>query len=79
MAGCSVSSGLNLAGCLLADDRVILENVPDIRDVRTMIELLESLGATVGWEGDGRVVVDPRGVSSGELDPALVFELVRHG
>ena len=60
-----------LAGSLLADGPVVLENVPDIRDVRTMIELIDSLGASVSWEGEGRVVVDPRGASSGVLDPEL--------
>ena len=60
-----------LAGSLLADDLVVLENVPDIRDVRTMIELMESVGATTTWEGGGRVVVDPRGVAGGELDADL--------
>jgi UDP-N-acetylglucosamine 1-carboxyvinyltransferase len=60
-----------LAGSLLADDLVVLENVPDIKDVRTMIDLMESVGATASWEGGGRVVVDPRGVVGGELDADL--------
>ncbi|MEE8573003.1 MAG: UDP-N-acetylglucosamine 1-carboxyvinyltransferase, partial [Gemmatimonadota bacterium] len=60
-----------LAGSLLADEPVTLENVPDIRDVHTMIDLLSSLGAAVDWQGGGRVVVDPRGVHGGELDPDL--------
>jgi UDP-N-acetylglucosamine 1-carboxyvinyltransferase len=33
-----------LAGCLLTEDEVILENVPDLRDIRTMLRLLEILG-----------------------------------
>jgi UDP-N-acetylglucosamine 1-carboxyvinyltransferase len=33
-----------LAGCLLTSDPVILHNVPDIRDVQCMIELLQQLG-----------------------------------
>ena len=60
-----------LAGSLLADDLVVLDNVPDIRDVRTMIELMESVGATTSWEEGGRVVVDPRRVTGGELDADL--------
>lgn len=35
-----------LTACLLAEDPVVLRNVPDIGDVRVMRELLESLGAT---------------------------------
>ena len=33
-----------LAACLLTDEPVILHNVPNIRDVQDMIELLQSLG-----------------------------------
>ena len=60
-----------LAGTLLSDDPVTLENVPDIRDVRTMVGLLENLGASVEWKGDGVVVVDPRSAHGGEMDGEL--------
>jgi UDP-N-acetylglucosamine 1-carboxyvinyltransferase len=60
-----------LAGSLLAEEPVVLQNVPDIRDVRTMIELMESLGTRVDWEEGGRVTVDPREVHGGELSPEL--------
>jgi len=60
-----------LAGSLLADEPVTLENVPDIRDVRTMIDLLISMGASVEWRRGEGVIVDPRGVEGGELDPEL--------
>src|SRR5215475_4523803 len=36
-----------LAACLLTDDPVVLRNLPDIQDVRVMLEILEGLGATV--------------------------------
>ncbi len=36
-----------LAATLLTDEEIILENVPDVGDVRTMIALLESLGKRV--------------------------------
>ncbi len=35
-----------LAGCLLTAESVVLHNVPDIRDVQCMIELLQQLGVT---------------------------------
>lgn len=64
-----------LAGTLLADRPVVLENVPDILDVRTMVDLIASLGAVVEWEGEGRVIVDPRGVEGAELDPELARKI----
>src|SRR5258708_26408560 len=36
-----------LAACLLTDDPVVLRNLPDIQDVRVMLEIMEGLGATV--------------------------------
>ena len=40
-----------IAACLLTDEECVLENVPRIRDVEVMAELLRALGATVKWEG----------------------------
>jgi len=42
-----------LAACLLTAEECILENVPDIEDVRLMARILASLGAEVKQEGDG--------------------------
>src|SRR5438445_1068117 len=64
-----------LAATLLADDDVTLTNVPRIRDVETMIELLASLGADVEWLGDNDVRVRPQGLSSHEVDPELATRI----
>jgi UDP-N-acetylglucosamine 1-carboxyvinyltransferase len=42
-----------LAACLLTGEECILENVPDIEDVRLMASILQSLGAEVRNEGGG--------------------------
>jgi UDP-N-acetylglucosamine 1-carboxyvinyltransferase len=42
-----------LAACLLTGEECILENVPDIEDVRLMARILQALGAEVGNEGGG--------------------------
>lgn len=47
-----------MAGCLLTEDPVRLSNVPDIRDVHTMAELMRHMGAEVEWTGDGELSVD---------------------
>jgi UDP-N-acetylglucosamine 1-carboxyvinyltransferase len=60
-----------LAGTLLADGPVVVDNVPDIRDVRTLLELMESLGAVIAWEDDGRLRIDPSSLSGGALDAQL--------
>src|SRR5579862_2258244 len=65
-----------LAACLLADDAVTLSNVPRIRDVETMIELIASLGATAEWTGPNEVRVHSGGLSSHEVD-AVLAERIR--
>jgi UDP-N-acetylglucosamine 1-carboxyvinyltransferase len=64
-----------LAACVLATDEVRLSNVPRIRDVETMVELLADLGADVEWTGPNEVRVDPGGVSKTDLDPELAREI----
>lgn len=60
-----------LAATLLGDSPSILSNVPDIGDVRTMLSLLEALGAEVERGSDGTVRVDPSRVRPVPLDTAL--------
>ncbi len=40
-----------LAACLLTDEEVVLENVPAIRDVDSMLDILRYLGAEVARDG----------------------------
>jgi UDP-N-acetylglucosamine 1-carboxyvinyltransferase len=42
-----------LAACLLSSEECVLENVPDIEDVRLMARILASLGADVRHDGNG--------------------------
>ena len=60
-----------LASTLLAGGPVTLSNVPRIRDVDTMLELLADLGADVAWTGANEVRVDATGASRTSPDPRL--------
>jgi UDP-N-acetylglucosamine 1-carboxyvinyltransferase len=60
-----------LAATLLATEPVTLRNVPRIRDVETMCELLADVGADVEWTGTNELVVDSSGAHKTELDPEL--------
>ena len=57
-----------LAAVLLTEEPVTLENVPRIRDVLTLIEILESLGCSSEWTGDNTVRLDASGVTVGRVD-----------
>jgi UDP-N-acetylglucosamine 1-carboxyvinyltransferase len=60
-----------LAACLLADEPVALSNVPRIRDVDTMVALLNDVGADAEWSGVNEVRVNPTGVRKKDLDEEL--------
>jgi UDP-N-acetylglucosamine 1-carboxyvinyltransferase len=38
-----------LCACLLTDQPIVLRNVPDLQDVRTMLKLLQEIGVTVNF------------------------------
>ncbi len=59
-----------LAACLLTDEPVTLVNVPRIRDVETMLELLSQLGADAEWTGPNAVRVHAHDISP-EVDAHL--------
>jgi len=60
-----------VAASLLADEPVVIRNVPRILDVDTMLELVASTGATVERLGRNELRIDPRGLHQTGLDPAL--------
>jgi UDP-N-acetylglucosamine 1-carboxyvinyltransferase len=60
-----------LAATLLTGEPVTLSNVPRIRDVQTMLDLLDDIGADVSWIGPNEVRVVTAEAAKHELDPAL--------
>ena len=60
-----------LAATLMSAEPVTVRNVPRIRDVHTLIEIMEALGASVTWTGPNTAVVDAANVEAGDLDPEL--------
>lgn len=63
-----------LAATLLTGDAVRLDNVPLIRDVGVMLELLAALGATVTDLGDGSWQVEAADAGT-DVDPDLAGEI----
>ncbi|MBA3246229.1 MAG: UDP-N-acetylglucosamine 1-carboxyvinyltransferase [Actinobacteria bacterium] len=60
-----------LAACVLTSEPVHLRNVPRIRDVATMLALLEDIGAEFEWTGSNEVRIDASPVHKTELDEEL--------
>ena len=64
-----------IAATLLTEDEVVLENVPNIRDVRTLLELITVLGADVEWLDRNSVRVQAREVGVNELDAEMAAHI----
>jgi len=64
-----------MAAALLAPGQTVLENVPWLRDVDAMLEILRALGARAEWEGERShtVLIDASRIHN----PEAPYELVR--
>ena len=60
-----------LAATLIAPGKHILRNMPDLRDTRTFVRLLENLGAKSEWTGD-KLILDTTQLNNTEASYALV-------
>ena len=61
-----------LVATLLTDEPCVLHRVPDLRDVRTTLKILEYLGKKVTYE-NGTVIIS----ADGQLKNSLPYELVK--
>ncbi len=60
-----------LAACLLTDEPLVLRNLPDIEDVRVMLQILEGLGSTVERLEKNVVRIHTKNECSSTPDPNL--------
>ncbi len=60
-----------LAASLLTEEELIVGNVPRIRDVESMLELLESIGVKVSWTSSNEVILKADDVTPDAIDERL--------
>jgi UDP-N-acetylglucosamine 1-carboxyvinyltransferase len=72
IAGAKNAALPELCAALLTDQPVVLENVPRLQDVATMVKLVQNMGVAVTREGD-RVTLD----ASALTRPEAPYELVK--
>ncbi len=68
-----------MAAALLTDDEVVLRNVPRVRDVATMRQILAALGVPSDWEPDDEhaLRIAGRGDRGRPIHPEAPYDLVR--
>jgi UDP-N-acetylglucosamine 1-carboxyvinyltransferase len=60
-----------LAAAVLTDEEVLVRNVPRIRDVDAMIEILLAIGVSVDWRGPNELALRADGVHDAAIEPEL--------
>src|SRR3954469_8601946 len=66
-----------LAASLLTEDEVVLRNIPRIRDVEAMLDLLEHLGVEIEWREDNVVELCAANVNPEAEIPVEKTERIR--
>jgi UDP-N-acetylglucosamine 1-carboxyvinyltransferase len=64
-----------IAACLLTDQPCEISNVPRIRDVEVLLEILSGLGATIEGAGTSTLRITCGAVTGDRPDPILVGKL----
>ena len=64
-----------LPAALLVNGPCRIENVPDISDVRILLDILRGMGATIEKPEDGVVIIDCSGVTETRPDETLVRKM----
>ncbi|MBU4421486.1 UDP-N-acetylglucosamine 1-carboxyvinyltransferase [Patescibacteria group bacterium] len=63
-----------LAACILAKEKCVIKNIPDISDVNTMLQILKSLGFSVLYKNHTATIL-PRKIELKGLDVSLIQKL----
>ncbi len=67
-----------LACALLTEEKVVLHNIPDIADVRVMIELLRHIGATVNTLSTGSIEIEAKNIDYTNIElPIHLVDSIR--
>src|SRR5947209_17475817 len=64
-----------VAAALISEKPVHLENVPRIRDIETLVELIKSVGASMEWVGQNSLEIHATELRPADLNPTLCAKI----
>ncbi len=64
-----------IAGAVLSEEKSIIENVPEIGDVFSMLEILKSIGVKIKFLGKRKIEIDPKNVNPNTINYNLVAKI----
>lgn len=57
-----------IAGAVLSDEDVLVDNIPDVNDINVMLEVMSDIGAKITRLDQHRVVINGSGINTLEID-----------
>ena len=64
-----------LAATLLTKGPSVIDNIPLIEDVKSFLDIIESLGGKIEWLGKRRVRINPKNLDLKKIDQSLIKKL----
>src|SRR6185437_5975096 len=64
-----------VAAALISESVVHLQNVPRIRDIETLVELIKSVGAKMEWVGQNSLEIHAKDLRPADLNPTLCAKI----
>lgn len=61
-----------LAAALMSDDKVVIDNLPDVNDIHVMLDAFEAIGVKVAYTGLHTVEIDASGIHTCTLDYEII-------
>ncbi|MDD2696601.1 MAG: UDP-N-acetylglucosamine 1-carboxyvinyltransferase [Candidatus Pacebacteria bacterium] len=76
ISGYKNAAGAILAAVLLSKEASIIDNLPQVTDVLDQIEILNKMGATIEWQNQKKVKINPANINPENI-PTDLFEKMR--
>lgn len=73
ISGAKNSAVAVIPAAVLVDGPCTIENIPDIKDVKVLIDILKNLGSEVSCSGEGTVTINCKNIKSG----AATYDMVK--
>lgn len=64
-----------LAAAMMSGEPVTINNLPDVKDIRVMIEAMKDIGATVSFVKKGTIVVDPKNLNTEVVNSEAIKQI----
>lgn len=75
ISGAKNSAVAVIPATILVDGPCTIENIPDIKDVKVLIDILKNLGSEVNYDEEGTITIDSKNIASGVATYDIVKSL----